>query len=113
MMERERLIEFLEQYFTIGDSMEYTCMRDKAAFAIGTMGLDDFIEFDEDKVADIVDFLIGNGVTIPVRCSDCLFSRKVDDREPKYRCVNICRDGCSQWVGSDDFCSYGERKDGE
>lgn len=46
-----------------------------------------------------------------VRCGDCEFSRKVDNREPMYKCVNICRYGCTQWVGSDDFCSYGERKD--
>ena len=46
-----------------------------------------------------------------VRCKDCLWSRKVDDREPKYSCVNICRYGCTQWLGSDDYCSYGEPKD--
>ncbi len=57
------------------------------------------------------DFLMDNGVTIPVRCSECFFSRKVDDREPKYKCVNICRDGCSKWLGSDDYCSYGERRE--
>lgn len=42
-------------------------------------------------------------------CWECKYARKVDKREPKYKCVNICRDGCTQWLGSDDFCSYGER----
>ena len=44
-----------------------------------------------------------------VRCENCLFSREVDSKEPKYKCINICREGCTQWVGSDDYCSYGER----
>jgi DNA-binding CsgD family transcriptional regulator len=46
-----------------------------------------------------------------VRCKDCMWSRKVDDQEPKYRCVNITRYGSSQWLDSNDYCSYGERKD--
>ena len=46
-----------------------------------------------------------------VRCKDCMWSRKVDDREPKYRCVNITRYGSSQLLDSNDYCSYGERKD--
>ena len=45
-----------------------------------------------------------------VRCRECFFSRKVDDKEPMYKCVNICRDGCTQWLDSNDFCSYGERR---
>ena len=48
-----------------------------------------------------------------VRCKDCLWSRKVDDREPKYTCKNICHYGCTQWLGSDDYCSYGEPKEDE
>ena len=46
-----------------------------------------------------------------VRCKDCLYSYKVDSREPMYDCRHICRWGCNQWLGSDDFCSYGERKE--
>ena len=45
-----------------------------------------------------------------VYCKDCLYSQKVDDREPMYECNHICRMGCTQWLGSDDYCSYGERK---
>lgn len=44
-----------------------------------------------------------------VRCKDCFFAMPVENREPKYRCINICRDGCKQLVGSDDYCSYGDR----
>lgn len=42
-------------------------------------------------------------------CRECKYARKVDKQEPKYKCVNICRDGCTQWLGSDDFCSHGQR----
>lgn len=45
-----------------------------------------------------------------VRCQNCKFSREVDKREPKYKCVNICREGCTQWLDSTDYCSYGVRK---
>lgn len=46
-------------------------------------------------------------------CWECKWARKVDDREPKYRCVNICRDGCTQWLGSNDFCNYGEPREAQ
>ena len=42
-----------------------------------------------------------------VHCKDCYFSKVDDKREPKYKCTNICRDGCTQLVASDDYCSYG------
>lgn len=64
MTDREKLIEILAKYFTIGDSYEYSLTRVKEAFAIGTMTLDDFVEFDDNKVADIADHLIANGVTV-------------------------------------------------
>lgn len=44
-------------------------------------------------------------------CRECKYARKVDDREQKYKCVNICRDGCTQWLDSNDFCSYGVRRE--
>lgn len=52
---------------------------------------------------------IQRGYVPVVRCEECVFSIKDDNREPMYKCVNIYRYGCTQWVGSDDFCSYGER----
>ena len=66
MTEREKLIEILSRYFQIGDSYAYNLTRDKAAFMCGTMGFDDFEEFDEETVADIVDCLIAEGVTVPL-----------------------------------------------
>ena len=44
-------------------------------------------------------------------CRECQYARKVDEREPKYKCVHICRDGCTQWLESNDFCSYGVRRE--
>ena len=49
------------------------------------------------------DFLIANGVTIPVRCKDC-----------KHWCEDTLSCMCGNhyddnWYG-EDFCSYGERR---
>ena len=64
MTDREKLIELLAKYFTIGDSYAYNLTRVKEAFAVGTVSLDDFVEFDDETVADIADHLIANGVTV-------------------------------------------------
>ena len=61
---REKLVELLAKYFDIGDSYAYNLTRVKSAFACGTVGFDDFEEFDEETVADIADHLIANGVTV-------------------------------------------------
>lgn len=61
---REKLVELLSEYFDIGDSYAYNLTRVKSAFACGTMRLDDFVEFDDEVVADIADHLIANGVTV-------------------------------------------------
>ena len=64
---REKLAELLADFFGIGSpdgSNHYTLGRDKEAFGLGTMGLDDFEEYDEDTVAEIVEHLIAAGVTI-------------------------------------------------
>ena len=60
----EKLVELLAKYFDIGDSYAYNLTRVKSAFSCGTMGFDDFEEFDEETVADIADYLIANGVTV-------------------------------------------------
>ena len=61
---REKLVELLTKYFDIGDSYAYNLTRVKSAFACGTIGFDDFEEFDDETVADIADHLIANGVTV-------------------------------------------------
>ena len=63
---RERLIQLLSQYFDIGDSYTYNLTRVKSAFAVGTVDLDDFEEYTEDDVANLADYLIDNGVIVPL-----------------------------------------------
>ena len=54
----DNLKDKLMEYFEVGrDSYFYVLTRDKSAFAYGTMSFDDFIEFSEEQVDDIVDFL--------------------------------------------------------
>ena len=74
---REKLVELLAKYFDIGDSYAYNLTRVKSAFAYGTMGFDDFEEFDEETVAAIADYLIRNGVTVQenVKMSDELLKQ--------------------------------------
>lgn len=57
---RERLVEVLMQYFTIGDSYTYELTRVKEAFAVGTMTLKDFVELDDEKVEDLCDYIMSN-----------------------------------------------------
>jgi hypothetical protein len=48
---KEKLCNLLSEYFGIGDSYAYNLTRDKAAFGIGTVTMDDFEEFDADTVS--------------------------------------------------------------
>ena len=52
------------KYFTIGDSYSYNPTRVKSAFAVGTVSLEDFEEFDESVIDDIVEYLLKNNVTV-------------------------------------------------
>ena len=61
---REKLVELLAEYFNIGNSYAYNLTRVKSAFAYGTVGLDDFEEFDDETVEDIASYLIDYGVTV-------------------------------------------------
>lgn len=63
-----------------------------------------------DEVCGVIDSVETVDAVEVVRCKDCLWSYRVDCREPRYACRNICRFGCSQWLDSNDFCSYGERR---
>ena len=80
---KEKLVELLSQYFDIGDSYCYNLTRTKNAFACGTMGFDDFEEFDDETVADIADHLIANGVTVQewISVKDRLPVLHIDDYE--------------------------------
>lgn len=64
MNTKDKLKELLMEYFTIGDSYCYNLTRVKSAFAVGTVSLEDFEEFDESVVDDIVDYLLKNNVIV-------------------------------------------------
>lgn len=54
----DNLKDKLMKYFEVGrDSYFYVLTRDKSAFDYGTMSFDDFKEFSEEQVDDIIDFL--------------------------------------------------------
>ena len=61
---RDKLKDLLMEYFSIGDSYSYNLIRVKSAFAFGTISLEDFEEFDESFIDDIVEYLLKNNVTI-------------------------------------------------
>lgn len=55
----ETIQNILNRYFDIpNDTYAYHLTRVKEAFAIGTMSLDDFEEFDEDTTRDLAEYLI-------------------------------------------------------
>ena len=64
MNTKDKLKDLLMEYFTIGDSYSYNLTKVKEAFAIGTVCLEDFVEFDEEVIDDIVKYLLENNVTI-------------------------------------------------
>lgn len=52
------LKELLMEYFMIGvDCYTYNLTRDKSAFECGTVTVNDFEEFDEEMIDDIIDFI--------------------------------------------------------
>lgn len=52
------LKELLMEYFRIGvDCYTYNLTRDKSAFECGTVKVDDFEEFDEEMIDDIINFI--------------------------------------------------------
>ena len=58
MLDRGKLKEILIQYFDIGDSYAYNLTRVKEGFAVGTVTIEDFEEFDEEIIDDIVDYIL-------------------------------------------------------
>ena len=88
---REKLVELLAKYFDIGDSYSYNLTRVKSAFSCGTMGFDDFEEFDEETVADIADYLIANGVTVQEWINS-------EEMLPEFPCLAIDVNGNSVFI---------------
>ena len=53
---------------------------------------------------ELVDYLLENGVSIPVRCKDCRMGEKYSNRPSYLFCMENHR-----LVAEDAFCSNGER----
>ena len=78
MADREKLIELLDWNFGFTSEMP------------------------ADKLAD---YLITNGVKIPVLCKDCKYTKRASVIEGYFICGLL-----KQTVKDNDFCSFGERK---
>jgi hypothetical protein len=64
---------------------------------------------DEDTILDLVDSVPTVDAVPVVRCKDCKYWQGNNDDYPHEE----CRWGHGETPDADDFCSYGERKDGD
>ncbi len=55
---RKALIEYFCHWASCGDSYIFDLTKEKEAFAVGTMHLDDFVEWDENRIIQLVDEFI-------------------------------------------------------
>ena len=63
-LEEEQLKEILMSYFCIGDSDTYQLTKVKEAFDIGTMTFGDSVEWDEEQVDDLIEYIKNNTKTM-------------------------------------------------
>ena len=85
MTEKERLIDLVRGYFIgVGDT------------------------FSNDTIANLADYLVANGVRIPVRCEECVHRQKVITIN--NRSYVSCRH-CGEIKEIGDFCKHGEKRD--
>lgn len=111
---REKLIELLNKYFDIGDSYAYNLTRVKTAFEVGTMSLEDFVEFDEETITNLADYLIKSGVTIPVICKNCAHSDYYEGKLICYKYTEYMVDEIRFLeVAPDGFCDDGKWREDE
>ncbi len=55
---KEKLVEILNQFFSMEDTDAYWLTRAKSAFAVGTVTIDDFKEFTDETINELADFII-------------------------------------------------------
>ena len=76
-------------------------------------GLDDALHYYMPQILDEQSTI--DAVPV-VRCKDCIFSCEPNEEFKYFHCINAQWDDYDGWargVDHNDFCSYGERKDGE
>ena len=112
-IDADALKDILMQYFDINnDTYCYNLTRVKSAFDVGTMTLEDFEEFTEETVDDLVVYIIRQAPTVEdvvqvVRCKDCEQWRRnvgIADSPNGYCFYHDIE------MNGYDFCSYGERR---
>jgi hypothetical protein len=85
-------------------------MREKLINLLSTAGWNLYTS--EQAKQEIADHLIRNGVTIPVRCKDCMWFDTDDEladvfhKERHCFCTDV-----NTYVSENGFCSCGERKE--
>lgn len=57
-MSKDKIMQILRNYFSIGDSYTYELTRVKSAFEIGTMTVDDFEEWNEENISDLAEYIL-------------------------------------------------------
>ena len=73
---------------------------------------------DEDTILDLIDSVPTVDAVVVTRCKDCAHSTLPSELTQRYgkpgtlTCHNMHAPSNRRNVGSNDFCSYGERKDG-
>lgn len=77
---RDLMIEILMDLFDMKDTYCYNLTRDKSAFDIGTMTLDDFEEFTEDQIVEFADFIIDG-----LRCK----AENINNQEEVLELINL------------------------
>ena len=96
MADKEKLVELLQD------------VEAKGFFRYGTDCRAGEVGGHEMTAEDIADYLMENGVKIPVLCKDC--RHRIFDEVTKEWFCNSWHSGFV-YVKPNDFCSYGERKD--
>ena len=104
----QKLVDILADFFKIGDSYHYTLSRDKGAFSIGTMGLDDFKEYTEETIEEIAAHLIANGVTVQRWISLSERMPTADDADDWCQILTTDKDGLTDCY---DYRTVRERPD--
>ncbi len=55
---KEKLVDILNKFFSMEDTDAYWLTRNKSAFAVGTVSIDDFEEFTNETINELADFII-------------------------------------------------------
>lgn len=98
--DREKLIELLHE------DDEYACVYEHCFTTCNGCKYEFYIDNDRCWEARLADYLISKGVTIPVRCGECIYMEEAYEKNG----FSICP-ASGMEIMNTDFCSYGERKE--